>query len=275
MAGFTLRPALVLAALLPGAAMAGPLVLNLPQPAKQTVQAVSVVSDLLLPSGAFADGAIPGARLPGRVSQTAWRIGQPLATVDLMTRLKADVLAAGFEVTFDCQTQDCGGYDFRYALPVLPEPDMHVDLGDFRFLAARRGDEGVTLLVSRSRQAAYAQITLVGPQVAARLFYTGERIGGEQMLELGLADELVPDGDVRARAQALALKIAQSAPLAVQSTRATLCLGLADAVQAANAREWEISERLRTIFTPPTSTRFAGRSLPGSARATTTPRAAA
>ena len=167
MAGFTLRPALVLAALLPGAAMAGPLVLNLPQPAKQTVQAVSVVSDLLLPSGAFADGAIPGARLPGRVSQTAWRIGKPLATVDLMTRLKADVLAAGFEVTFDCQTQDCGGYDFRYALPVLPEPDMHVDLGDFRFLAARRGDEGVTLLVSRSRQAAYAQITLVGPQVAA------------------------------------------------------------------------------------------------------------
>jgi enoyl-CoA hydratase/carnithine racemase len=28
---------------------------------------------------------------------------------------------------------------------------------------------------------------LVGPQVAARLFYTGERIDGEQMLELGLA----------------------------------------------------------------------------------------
>ena len=77
---------------------------------------------------------------------------------------------------------------------------------------------------------------LVGPQVAARLFYTGERIGGDQMLELGLADVLVPDGNVRARA--LALEIAQPAPLAVQSTRATLCFRLADAVQAPNACEW-------------------------------------
>lgn len=167
MAALTLRAALALAALLPGPALAGPLVLNLPQPAVQTVQAVSEVGDLLLPSGAFAEGTIPGTRLPGRVSQAAWRIGQPLATVDLMSRLKADVLAAGFEVTFDCEAEGCGGFDFRYALPVLPEPDMHVDLGDFRFLAARRGAEGVTLLVSRSRQAAFAQITLVGPQVAA------------------------------------------------------------------------------------------------------------
>ena len=81
---------------------------------------------------------------------------------------------------------------------------------------------------------------LVGPQVAARLFYTGERIGGERMLELGLADELVPDGEVRERAQALAREIAISAPQAVQSTRQTLRLGLADQVAALNKRELSI-----------------------------------
>ena len=81
---------------------------------------------------------------------------------------------------------------------------------------------------------------LVGQQVAARLFYTGERIGGEKMLELGLADELVPDGQVLQRAQALAREIAVSSPQAVQTTRATLRMGFADEVQAANAREWEI-----------------------------------
>lgn len=42
---------------------------------------------------------------------------------------------------------------------------------------------------------------LVGPQLAARLFYTGERIGSERMVELGLADELVPDEEVRERPQ--------------------------------------------------------------------------
>jgi enoyl-CoA hydratase/carnithine racemase len=84
---------------------------------------------------------------------------------------------------------------------------------------------------------------LVGPQVSARLLFTGERIGGQRMLELGLADELVPNEVVMERAQALAREISQSAPLAVQSTRATLRAGLAEAVHAANAREWEIQQR--------------------------------
>ncbi len=78
---------------------------------------------------------------------------------------------------------------------------------------------------------------LVGPQMAARLFYTGERIDGERMLQLGLADELAPDGEALARAQALAREIAASAPLAVQSTRETLRMGLADEVSWANTRE--------------------------------------
>ena len=78
---------------------------------------------------------------------------------------------------------------------------------------------------------------LVGPQAAARLFYTGERIGGERMVQLGLADELAPDDQVLARAQALAREIALSAPMAVQSTRETLRLGLAEQVEAINARE--------------------------------------
>jgi len=83
---------------------------------------------------------------------------------------------------------------------------------------------------------------LVGLQVAARLFYTCERLNGEQMLKLGLADEIVPDGEVVLRAQALALEIAKSAPLAVQSTRVTLRLGLVDEIRTANAREWQIQQ---------------------------------
>jgi enoyl-CoA hydratase/carnithine racemase len=83
---------------------------------------------------------------------------------------------------------------------------------------------------------------LVGVQAAARLFYTGERIRGDRMLELGLADELVPEDGLLARAQALAQDIATSAPQAVQSTRETLRLGLAEQVAAMNAREVGIQQ---------------------------------
>jgi enoyl-CoA hydratase/carnithine racemase len=55
---------------------------------------------------------------------------------------------------------------------------------------------------------------------------------------MGLADLLVPLAEVRSAAVALATKIAQSAPLAVKATRATMRRGLADAVEAATDHEF-------------------------------------
>jgi enoyl-CoA hydratase/carnithine racemase len=79
---------------------------------------------------------------------------------------------------------------------------------------------------------------LIGHQQAARLFYTGRRVRGDEALELGLADVFVEkQEEVRSKAQELAAEIASSAPLAVQSMRATLRQGLADRVKAATDRE--------------------------------------
>ena len=86
---------------------------------------------------------------------------------------------------------------------------------------------------------------LVGPQQAALLFHTGRRISGDEAIRIGLADVLVPLEQVRSGAHALALEIAQSAPLAVLSTRETLRRGLADAVEAATERELVEQEWLR------------------------------
>ena len=86
---------------------------------------------------------------------------------------------------------------------------------------------------------------LVGPQKAALLFYTGRRIGGEEAVAIGLADMLAPAEDVRSAAHALALEIAQSSPLATQSTRETLRRGLADAIETATERELVEQDWLR------------------------------
>jgi enoyl-CoA hydratase/carnithine racemase len=78
---------------------------------------------------------------------------------------------------------------------------------------------------------------LVGLQKAALLFYTGRRIGGEEAVAIGLADQLVARDQVRSEAAALAREIAISAPLAVQSTRQTLRQGLVEQIRQAVARE--------------------------------------
>lgn len=84
---------------------------------------------------------------------------------------------------------------------------------------------------------------VVGEQKAALLFYTGRRIGGEEAHAIGLVDVLAPQDALRAAAMALATEIAQSSPIAVTSTRATLRRGLADAVADVTAHELAEQER--------------------------------
>ena len=83
----------------------------------------------------------------------------------------------------------------------------------------------------------YTLPRLVGQQKANLLFYTGRRVTGEEAVAMGMADVLVPLADVRKAAIALATEIAQSAPLAVQSTRETMRRGFADAAERATERE--------------------------------------
>jgi OOP family OmpA-OmpF porin len=117
-----------------------------------------------LPTGPYANGALPTRTMEGAVTQRALQLDAPdLPTLAIFAPLREQIVAAGFEVLLDCETRACGGFDFRYGTEVLPEPDMHVDLGDFRFLSAVQGDEAVSILVSRSALTGYVQITRVTP----------------------------------------------------------------------------------------------------------------
>ena len=86
---------------------------------------------------------------------------------------------------------------------------------------------------------------LIGSQQANLMFYTGRRLNGEEALKIGLADVLVPQSELRAAAIALAKEIGESAPLAVQATRATVRAGMADRIKAATDHELQIQSALR------------------------------
>lgn len=122
-----------------------------------------------LPEGPWAPGGPPLRRAEGEVAVTAWRLPLPEGgTAALMAGLRRALEAAGYRILFDCAARDCGGFDFRFALELLPEPEMHVDLGDYRYLLAEGpGPAGaaplLALVVSRSRLGAHLQATEVTP----------------------------------------------------------------------------------------------------------------
>jgi enoyl-CoA hydratase/carnithine racemase len=86
---------------------------------------------------------------------------------------------------------------------------------------------------------------LIGRQNATRLLLSGRRINAEEALSLGLVDEVVAEGELRSAAMKLALELAANAPLAIQSVRATMRQGLAEAVAAATVHELAEQQWLR------------------------------
>ena len=118
--------------------------------------------------------------------------------------------------------------------------DFRIACEESRFVAnfARLGiHQGFGLSVTLPR--------LIGHAKAALMLYTGRRVKGAEAVEIGLADALADLAEVRSRAFELATEIAHSAPLAVQSIRATLRRGLADAVREATDHELAEQSRLR------------------------------
>jgi enoyl-CoA hydratase/carnithine racemase len=86
---------------------------------------------------------------------------------------------------------------------------------------------------------------LIGKNNAELMFYTSRRVTGEEACKWGLANECVPQEQVRGAALKLAAEIAECSPLGLLSTRATMRAGLADRVMAATNHELGEQTRLR------------------------------
>jgi OOP family OmpA-OmpF porin len=138
------------------------LTLDLPAPVIAEESRVEVPGSYTLPLAPYDGRGVPTRTVEGAVDQRAFQLDAPgLTTLAILSPLRDQVLAAGFTVILDCEAEVCGGFDFRYSTDVLPEPDMHVDLGDYRFLSAFKGEEALSILVSRSALSAFVQITRV------------------------------------------------------------------------------------------------------------------
>ncbi|WP_170329657.1 OmpA family protein [Ruegeria arenilitoris] len=138
--------------------------LTLPSGARQLSERVSPLDSYDLPTGPFADGTLPTRQVEGRVERITWRLQSGSSTtLQLLAPLRDQIIAQGYEVMFECEATKCGGFDFRFDTEVVPTPDMYVAIQDYRFLSASRGDDVLSLLVSRNPPSGYIQLIRVSP----------------------------------------------------------------------------------------------------------------
>ncbi|MEM6587694.1 MAG: OmpA family protein [Pseudomonadota bacterium] len=146
--------------------------LSLPGEAQLVREVDRAADTYFLPTAPITEGRVPSKELEGRVIRQAWQIaGEEFSTLGLLSAIRDQVQAQGYDVLLDCAGEECGGFDFRFGVDVLPAPDMFVDLFDFRFLSARNdavpGAQYVSVLVSRAGDVGYIQLVLAGDEGVA------------------------------------------------------------------------------------------------------------
>ncbi|WP_068116264.1 OmpA family protein [Tropicimonas marinistellae] len=139
---------------------------DLPTSARPTAEELDALGSVDIALSGWRDGNMVFRQVEGTVRHRSWQITtSDLTTLQILEPLRRQFLETGYEELFSCEARACGGFDFRYAIDVVAEPAMHVDLGDFRYLSLRRSegeqDEYAALLVSRSSGRGFVQLTQI------------------------------------------------------------------------------------------------------------------
>lgn len=198
------------AALFAGAALfvSAPLAraeMSLPVGAQALALRETPLGTYALPTGPVGADGVPSRAIEGRILRRTYRIRGEATVLQVLAPLREQLLETGYELLFQCEARQCGGFDFRFGIEVVPAPDMAVSIGDYHFLSAVKGASAVTLLASRSGTSAYLQIIEVSPPEAAALELAPSIPAGQAETDeaAGAGAESLPDGNPTDLAQAL------------------------------------------------------------------------
>ena len=116
--------------------------------------------------------------------------------------------------------------------------------------------------------ASYFLLKLVGPTKARELMFLSDKVSAAEALAIGLASRVVPDSELESATRALALRLAQSAPIALRHIKHNLLcaerMALEDALDIearhmARCFQTQDSKEAITAFREKRTPRFAGR----------------
>jgi OOP family OmpA-OmpF porin len=134
--------------------------------AKQTFSEEKPSATYELPVGPFSNGSIKTSLITGTMLKKSWEIKNSTETVvSLKGSLQEQLQKVGFEIIYECEDDVCGGFDFRFHTDILPDPQMHIDLGNYNFFSARRileqRKEFASCIVSRGGLSLFFQFILI------------------------------------------------------------------------------------------------------------------
>jgi enoyl-CoA hydratase/carnithine racemase len=124
------------------------------------------------------------------------------------------------------------GYCLGGGLGIAMQTDIRIASSDSQF-----GIPAAKLGIAYGFESLRRLVQLVGPAHARMILYTGERIGADEALRIGLVNRIVPAEELESSVAALAQTIANNAPLSVAASK----MGIAQVLLDPHDRNLDVS----------------------------------
>ena len=147
-------------------------VLTLPFKAELKYERLSNRSDITIIVGTDNAGPKKIAAKPLNLLQQVWEVKNISRTDRLLDEIKTHLYKEGFEVIFECDFRSCGSFNFRFNANIVNEPQMHLDLGDYKFITLKALTSGkinfITYIISKGSNIGYVQLNAYGKNLSKK-----------------------------------------------------------------------------------------------------------
>ena len=159
--------------------LAGPahaLDITLPEGAMLVASRPPAAGTHSIATGTWDGTAVPLIDVSGTLNAAVWQIpatdGVSIGSVT--SAIEQQLLEQGYQINLNCAESTCGGFDFRRRLDMGQSPEMHVDIGNFHYLAAHidTPSDAVALTISSAGQTIYLHVVHVGDAAATDTWVT-------------------------------------------------------------------------------------------------------
>ena len=137
--------------------------LVLPDPIMEQFSETQAFGQYNMPLDIWKNAALKTRTVTGELHKSAWKLPQSLLEINQFAApILSQLQNMGFNALLDCQSAQCGGFDFRFATEVIDPPFMYVDTTRYRFIALQKDEQIKTLLFSKSGNELFLQIIEAG-----------------------------------------------------------------------------------------------------------------
>jgi OOP family OmpA-OmpF porin len=140
--------------------------LVLPDPIMEQFSETQAFGQYNMPLDIWKNAALKTRTITGELHKSAWKLPQSLLEINQFAApILSQLQNMGFNTLLDCQSAECGGFDFRFATDVIDPPFMYVDTTRYRFIALQKDEQIKTLLFSKSGNELFLQIIEAGGRI--------------------------------------------------------------------------------------------------------------